>query len=91
MYYQTHDYQTIPEHYPTRDERVVGPLGAGLLGFGLGFLGNEIIQGPYPPYGPYYPPYGYPPFGGPFRPPFGPGYRPWFGPGFGPGFGPRPF
>lgn len=80
MYYQPQDYQTLPEHYPSRDERVVGPLGAGLLGFGLGFLGNEIIQGPYPPYGPYYPPYGYPPFGGPFRPPFGPGYRPWFGP-----------
>ena len=68
MYYPTHDYPAAPQQFPTRDERVIGPVGAGLLGFGLGFLGNEIIQGPYPPYG--YP-YGYPPFGGPFHPPHG--------------------
>ncbi|GAB2555489.1 hypothetical protein [Gracilibacillus alcaliphilus] len=75
-------YYQAPQEYPPMDERFIGgpigPLGAGLLGFGLGFLGGELIDRPpfyYPPYPPYYgPPYG-PPF--PPGPPFGP---PFYGP-----------
>ncbi|PWU68722.1 MULTISPECIES: hypothetical protein [Gracilibacillus] len=70
-------------HYPEHDQRFFGPgpgfgpLGAGLLGFGLGFLGGELIDGPprpypyaYPPYPPYYGPTPYPPYGpyGPYGP-----------------------
>ncbi|KAB8138553.1 hypothetical protein F9U64_04415 [Gracilibacillus oryzae] len=78
-------------HMHRQDERFfgpIGPLGAGLLGFGLGFLGGEIADGPprpypYPPYGPY-PYYGPGPGPGPNPYPFGP--RPPYGPG--PFYGP---
>ncbi|WP_163539268.1 hypothetical protein [Gracilibacillus sp. YIM 98692] len=81
-YHIQHD----PRAFHPHDQRFfgpIGPLGAGLLGFGLGFLGGEILDhGPYPPYPPYpYPPYqGYPgPYGPPFpSPPYGPG--PFYGP-----------
>ncbi|MFC4404439.1 hypothetical protein [Gracilibacillus xinjiangensis] len=79
-------------HFRGHDERFfgpIGPVGAGLLGFGLGFLGSELADGPprpypypyapYPQYGPYSPYYGPgpKPFGPP-RPPYGPG--PYYGP-----------
>ncbi|MFD2656137.1 hypothetical protein [Gracilibacillus thailandensis] len=85
-----HHYQMAPQHFrhqqqPHGQERFfgpIGPLGAGLLGFGLGYLGGEILDGPpgpypYPPHPPYY---NYPPYGPPFPPgPYGPG-SPYFGP-----------
>ncbi|WP_235162445.1 MULTISPECIES: hypothetical protein [Sediminibacillus] len=62
-----------------------GPLGAGLVGFGLGYLGGELFGNPaigYPrpgpygyPGGPYYGGYGYPGGG---RPPFY-GRPPYYG------------
>ncbi len=84
-----HPHQQMgPQHFrgPHPEERFfgpIGPLGAGLLGFGLGFLGGELVDrppGPYP-YPPYPPYYNYPPYGPPFQPgpgPYGPG--PYFGP-----------
>ncbi|MDC3416243.1 hypothetical protein [Aquibacillus salsiterrae] len=61
----------------------IGPLGAGLVGFGLGWLGGELLDGPGYGYGAGYgagygPGYGY-------GAGFGSGYG--FGPGFGPGYG----
>ncbi len=49
------------------------PLGAGLVGFGLGTLyGTALAPYPYPPY-PYYPYPPYPPY--PYRPY---SYRRWY-------------
>ncbi|SHN18272.1 hypothetical protein [Gracilibacillus kekensis] len=92
MYHQQPMRPQQFRHQPHPQERFfgpIGPLGAGLLGFGLGFLGGELIDGPpgpypYPPYPPYY---NYPPYGPPFPP--GPGIGPGPGPyGPGPYFGP---
>ncbi|ENH97271.1 hypothetical protein J416_04613 [Gracilibacillus halophilus YIM-C55.5] len=74
-------FQPYTEEHDQRFFGPIGPLGAGLLGFGLGFLGGELIDGPGP-YGPYgpgpYSPYGYGP--GPYGPQ-GPPYGPYYGPG----------
>ncbi|WP_053075093.1 hypothetical protein [Ornithinibacillus californiensis] len=66
-----------------QDERFIGPLAAGLIGAGIGYIGGELFDGPhgYGPgfwgYGPGYGGYpgypGYPGYGG-----YGPGY-----PGYG--------
>ncbi|MDX8046222.1 hypothetical protein SH601_09485 [Gracilibacillus sp. S3-1-1] len=80
-----HHYPVGPQHFrhpqhQHEDERVfgpIGPLGAGLLGFGLGYFGSEAFgpPGPYPYPQPYPPYYNYPPYGPPV--PYGPG--PYYG------------
>jgi hypothetical protein len=85
---QQHYYNPPFENHDQRFFGPIGPLGAGLLGFGLGFLGGELVDGPpRPPY-PYYGPY--PPYYGPYPPYYGPGPKPFYPPRppFGPGFGP---
>ncbi|WP_052144587.1 hypothetical protein [Halalkalibacter okhensis] len=100
------NFHTSHYHHPT-DSRfgpgVIGPVGAGILGAGLGFLGGQLVG---PGFGTGYPAggFGYPGFGGyggygyP-RPPR-PGYG-FYGQNYGlggyggfggyPGYGPRPF
>jgi hypothetical protein len=83
-----------PQYYQPTDSRfgvgAIGPVGAGILGAGLGFLGGQLV-GPgfvtgYPVGG-----YGYP---RPPRPGYGYHHHGFGGySGFGgyPGYGPRPF
>lgn len=70
-------YGQQPFHMIDQRTSGFGPLTAGLIGAGLGYLGGEILDGPDRPG-----------FGGGYGPGFGGGYGvPGYGPGFGGGFG----
>ncbi|SDJ69113.1 hypothetical protein [Sediminibacillus albus] len=99
MYQQLPAHSSLPNeygygHYDDERNLAFSPLGAGLVGLGLGYLGGELFGNPVVGY-PRPRPYGYPGpwFGGYGYQGFGPGYggyphggRPPISPGYGYGF-----